>query len=81
MTRGHGRVEGAAQDRRGVRIVVYHDTAGHPTIGVGFNLDRPDARTLLARFGADLGEVLAGRPLTLAQVDDLLDVMLTTKEN
>lgn len=58
----------------GVRLVVYRDTAGHPTIGVGLNLDRPDARTLLSRFGADLGEVLAGKPLTLAQVDDLLDV-------
>lgn len=58
----------------GVRIVVYHDTAGHPTIGVGFNLDRADAATLLSRFGADRGDVLAGKPLTLDQVDALLDV-------
>ena len=58
----------------GVRISVYHDTAGHPTVGVGFNLDRPDAATLLSRVGADLRDALSGKPLRLDQVDALLDV-------
>ena len=58
----------------GVRISVYRDTAGHPTVGCGFNLDRPDASTLLSRVGADLRDVLTGKPLRLDQVDALLDV-------
>lgn len=57
----------------GRRSVVYVDSEGHPTIGVGFNLDRGDAKTLLAWVGADYAAVMAGAPLTGDQIDRLLD--------
>ena len=68
-----GTFKARLKTEEGVRISVYHDTAGHPTVGVGFNLDRPDAATLLSRVGADLRDVLSGKPLRLDQVDALLD--------
>ena len=42
-------VEGQAMTRQyeGVRAGAYIDTKGHPTIGVGFNLDRTDADAVL----------------------------------
>jgi GH24 family phage-related lysozyme (muramidase) len=33
---------------------------GHPTIGVGFNLDRPDARETIEKLGLDFDRVYAG---------------------
>lgn len=62
------------REEEGVRTVVYRDSVGHPTIGVGFNLDRQDAGTILNRVGANIGDVLCGKPLTLDQVDQLLDI-------
>lgn len=56
----------------GVRTAMYKDTLGIPTIGVGFNLNRPDAAALLASVGASRAEVMTGKPLTTAQVDALL---------
>lgn len=55
----------------GRRTTVYHDTEGIPTIGIGFNLERSDARTALAGIGADYDKVLAGEQLTDDQVDKL----------
>lgn len=58
----------------GYRTKVYKDTAGHPTIGVGFNLDRADARTLLTRVGASFDDIRNGvASLDDDQIDYLLD--------
>lgn len=57
----------------GWRRIVYSDSLGVPTVGVGFNLRRSDARTLLAWVGADLDAVLAGEALTNEQVERLFD--------
>ncbi len=56
----------------GRRTHVYRDTAGHPTIGIGFNLDRADAALALFRVGAYHGELVSGRAeLHEDQVDAL----------
>lgn len=53
---------------------VYIDTEGHPTIGIGFNLDRPDARRTLTALGLDFEQVRAGRQtLTGSQIDRLFE--------
>ncbi|WP_422771554.1 glycoside hydrolase family protein [Plantactinospora sp. WMMC1484] len=53
---------------------VYVDTKGHPTVGIGFNLDRADARTRLTAVGADYDDVRAGRvDLTQVQITILFE--------
>jgi len=42
----------------GKRNTVYSDTEGHPTIGIGFNLDRSDAKEKLSNLGVDINKVL-----------------------
>lgn len=43
----------------GIRRETYYDSATppHPTIGIGFNLDRPGARDLIVRLGLDFDEI------------------------
>ncbi len=60
----------------GRRATMYLCPAGKPTVGVGFNLRRADARKKLASIGADLDAVMAGRPLTEPQIERLLDLCL-----
>jgi len=51
---------------------VYHDTMGIPTIGVGFNLNRSDAREKIEGVGANYDNIRSGREsLTDTQVDSL----------
>jgi peptidoglycan hydrolase-like protein with peptidoglycan-binding domain len=58
----------------GRRAKVYLDQYGHPTIGIGFNLDRPDARGRIEALGLDYDAVRAGDvALTDAQIDRLFD--------
>ena len=37
----------------GKRLCVYKDTMGHPTIGIGYNLDNPGAPAAIAAVGAN----------------------------
>ncbi|WP_160150595.1 glycoside hydrolase family protein [Nonomuraea solani] len=58
---------------------VYVDTEKHPTVGIGFNLDRGDAREKLAAVGANYDDVLAGRAtLTQMQITMLFEGDLAT---
>lgn len=56
----------------GRRAIVYKDQLGHPTVGVGFNLDRGGAARALAAVGSDYDAVRnRGVPLTDPQIDAL----------
>ncbi|MCB9610191.1 MAG: glycoside hydrolase family protein [Polyangiaceae bacterium] len=58
----------------GVRLSVYNDQLGIPTIGVGFNLDRADARQCITELGFDYDAVRAGsQSLSNAAVNELLE--------
>ncbi len=58
----------------GRRNKTYIDTMGHPTVGVGFNLDANGARAAIAALGLDYAQVRAGTQLlTDPQIDTLLD--------
>lgn len=60
------------EQHEGRRHRVYVDTAGHPSIGIGFNLDRTDASTRLAALGLDPARVRSGEvALDDEQVDQL----------
>ena len=58
----------------GRRHHVYDDSAGHPTIGVGFNLDRADARLKIAALRLDYNLVRSGGiDLSNDQINQLFD--------
>lgn len=59
------------EPHEGRRNVVYHDTVGVPTVGIGFNLQRNDAADRLAAVGANLQQVLNGTALTNDQINVL----------
>jgi GH24 family phage-related lysozyme (muramidase) len=57
----------------GRRSKVYKDTEGVPTIGVGFNLNRPDAKKKIEALGLSYDMVRDGeQELSERQIDDLL---------
>ncbi len=65
--------EAMLRRHEGVRNKVYKDTLGIPTVGVGFNLRRQDARDRISEVGASYDDVLSGKAtLTDAQIDALL---------
>jgi GH24 family phage-related lysozyme (muramidase) len=68
--RAHGLISNYERPMRHV----YIDTEGHPTIGIGLNLDRPDSRARLAGVGADYDALRAGQAdLTDDQMNQLFD--------
>jgi GH24 family phage-related lysozyme (muramidase) len=59
----------------GRRVNAYVDSRGIPTIGVGFNLTRPDAKDRIAALGLSYEAVCRGAvSLTDEQIDALLDL-------
>jgi GH24 family phage-related lysozyme (muramidase) len=57
----------------GYRSKVYLDTVGHPTVGIGFNLDRDDAEVRLRSVGANYHDVVTGKyELSKDQAKELL---------
>ena len=55
----------------GRRLLPYRDNLGVLTAGIGFNLERGDARTALRACGANPDNIFAGGSLTDAQCDAL----------
>jgi len=51
---------------------VYNDTRGNPSVGVGFNLNRPGAEKTLAKLGLKKEDILNGQKLKDFQIDLLL---------
>lgn len=60
------------KEHEGVRPHIYKDSLGIPTVGIGFNMLRPDARSLFKKLGIDYNSVLNGTSdLTEQQMKDL----------
>lgn len=60
----------------GVRQVIYRDSMGHKTIGIGFNLDDANNHKILTRLGINFDDLLKGKPLTPVQVKQLYNESL-----
>lgn len=58
----------------GTRFIVYHDSRGYLSIGVGCNLDAAGASVLCARAGIDYDAARVGRAITPAQCDALFEL-------
>jgi lysozyme len=59
-------------DHEGYRNKVYSDSIGIPTIGIGFNLLRPDAKIVLNKLGLSYNDVLSGK--TILTDDQVLEI-------
>lgn len=65
------------KDHEGYRPYVYNDSRGIPTIGIGLNLLRPDAKKIAAQAGADYDAILSGKQaLTDDQIKDIFRITL-----
>lgn len=68
------RAKDLIQGHEGSRNWVYNDSVGIPTIGIGFNLQKADARARIEALGVDYDALLAGKvSLTNAQIDILFN--------
>ena len=66
--------ERRAQINEDRRYRLYYDDRGIPTIGIGFNLRRPDADEILHKLGLSLHVVILGATLSDAQIDQLFTI-------
>lgn len=61
-------------DAEGSRPCVYIDSVGHPTVGIGFNMDRSDARSVMSKYGINYDSVRSGKTcLTQTQITQLFN--------
>jgi len=66
------------KDHEGYRPKVYNDSLGIPTIGIGFNLTRPDAKKILNQVGANYNNIISGKSeLTDNQIKEIFKITLT----
>jgi len=62
------------ENHEGKKSCVYTDTQGHPTVGIGYNLDSSGARSAIAAVGANYDKVRAGTEcLTNSQIMSLFE--------
>jgi lysozyme len=65
------------EDHEGYFNKVYIDSVGKPTIGIGLNLMRPEARSFIKQVGANYERILAGQEiLNDKQIKDLFNMQL-----
>ncbi len=69
----YNKVKNMVKRHEGPRSKMYYDTEGHPTIGVGFNLDRKDANERLAPIGLTVRDIMNGKTLNDKQIDYLFE--------
>src|ERR1700748_1548529 len=68
------RLRALISQHEGIRYSAYKDTEGNSTIGIGFNLNTPQAKAICEGFGIDYDAILTGNtPLTQDQVMQLFD--------
>lgn len=61
----------------GYRPYVYKDTLGIPTVAIGLNLTRPDAKKIITQVSANFENVLAGKEgLTDNQIREIFKITL-----
>lgn len=66
------------KDHEGYRHKVYNDSLGIPTIGIGFNLTRPDAKKILNQVGVNYEHILSGKTvLTDEQIKEIFKITLS----
>lgn len=66
----------------GYRPSVYKDTLGIPTIGIGLNLTRPDAKKIVKSVGANYDNVLSGKDsLSDNQIKEIFKITLKIAYN
>lgn len=65
------------KDHEGYRPHVYKDSLGIPTIGIGFNLTRPDAKNIAQQAGANYQNILLGKEdLTDEQIKEIFKITI-----
>lgn len=69
-------IENLIAKHEGRRPTVYIDSVGKQTIGIGFNLDAPDAQAICKNLGMDYPAILAGDVLSDGQIDSIFDYQL-----
>lgn len=65
------------KNHEGYKNLVYKDSLGIPTIGIGFNLTRPDAKNIISSVGANYLSVLKGeQKLTDEQIREIFKITI-----
>lgn len=65
------------KEHEGYRPGMYKDTRGIPTIGIGFNLMRPDAKVIARQAGVNYDNILSGaESLTDSQIKSIFEITL-----
>ena len=66
------------KSHEGYKLNMYKDSLGIPTIGIGFNLTRPDAKKIISLVGADYNNILSGKAqLTDEQAREIFKITLS----
>lgn len=70
------------KEHEGYRPHVYKDSLGIPTIGIGFNLMRPDAKKIAIQAGVNYSNILNGaEDLSDEQIKEIFKITLSIAYN